>query len=284
MASNSPPALTSVLPAIEIDRAFEEGRRAWPNIRLEVPGFSQRLHAMGVASEDLRERAGDLYLAVACALGAEGAVKAFKAAHDVVIGGALRRMQLDRATMQDALQAIDVRLFSGERPRIESYSGKGPLAAWLRVLAVRVALDTVGEAGQTVPVAEPTPSVASLLERASPELMAMRSEHKVALAAALEDAVAALPARDKTILRLHLVDGLTLSGIGALYGVNRSTTMRWLAKIRLQVVAHLRRTLGRDLQLTVSEIHSLTALYSGELSLSLAHLLAPAPDDLESPR
>ncbi len=95
-----------------------------------------------------RIHAADLYLAFACAEQVPGALAAFESACGTVIDGALSG-QATAAFADDAKQLVREKLFIGGEvdpdepaagPRILSYAGRGPLAAWVAVSAQRTAL------------------------------------------------------------------------------------------------------------------------------------------------
>ena len=61
-----------------------------------------------------------------------------------------------------------------------------------------------------------------------PELLYLKQRYRVEFEAAFSRAVEGLTDRERAILRLHLVAGLTLDAIGVMYHVNTSTVSRWL--------------------------------------------------------
>jgi hypothetical protein len=64
------------------------------------------------------------------------------------------------------------------------------------------------------------------------------------LAAALEEAIAALPVRQRNVLRLHSLRDVSADAIGRMYGVHRATTTRWLTDAREQHRLRLELALG----------------------------------------
>jgi RNA polymerase sigma-70 factor (ECF subfamily) len=78
------------------------------------------------------------------------------------------------------------------------------------------------------------------------------------------------------VLRLHLVEGLALERIGAMYRTHKSTVSRWLARARQQVLEGTRARLAERLRLSPDELHSLLRDVPGQLELSLPALLASA--------
>src|SRR5687767_5139280 len=84
--------------------------------------------------------ADDLALARACGEGDAAALRTFEGRYMPAAQRALGRFG-GRAFVADALQELRVRLFLGPNPRIRDYSGAGPLEAWLKITAVRVAIN-----------------------------------------------------------------------------------------------------------------------------------------------
>src|SRR5262249_4247155 len=89
----------------------------------------------------MEAHATDLALARACGNGEAEALREFEHRFPPVAERALGRFGGGRAFVADALQELRVRLFTGTKPRIWEYAGTGPLEAWVKVTAVRVALN-----------------------------------------------------------------------------------------------------------------------------------------------
>ena len=90
-------------------------------------------------------------------------------------------------------------------------------------------------------------------------------------------AVARLDARQRTVLRMHDVDGLGIDKICVLYDVNRSTIARWLVDTRETLRAQIRAELHRTLGVTGRECESLVGALYSQLTLSLGSLLGTDP-------
>lgn len=159
----------------------------------------------------------------------------------------------------------------GEPPRLSKYDGSGPLSAWLRAVAVRVSSNArrgaaLEEAVSTVPesaLAEPTP-----------ELTLLRLQYRAHFREAFADALRGLEATERTVLRLHTLDGLSLASIGTMFQRDASNVSRWLARIRERLLEDTRSALGRRLSLEGSELESLMRVADSELTMSLSGLLA----------
>ncbi|MFY0527076.1 sigma-70 family RNA polymerase sigma factor [Archangium gephyra] len=102
----------------------------------------------------------------------------------------------------------------------------------------------------------------------------MRQRHRADFQTALAEALAALPSRERTVLRLHFVEGLSLERIGTAYRTHKSTVSRWLARAREEVLEGTRSRLAERLRLSSGELHSLLRDVPGQLDQSLSALLA----------
>jgi RNA polymerase sigma-70 factor (ECF subfamily) len=217
----------------------------------------------------------DLYLACACVRGVAAAHRAFE--HDYVaeLPGALRTIDTSRDFGEEVLQLLREKMLVAVDgpPRLESYSGHGPLGAWLRVSALRLALSLRrraqpgGDDDDLSALLDPSPAadVAVLAARLGADLRA-----------ALREAVAAQPARTRAILRLYYADGNGVEDIGRVYRVHASTVSRWLAKARLDILAQTRAALVTRLAATESEIDSLLA-HAASVEISLGSVLRSRP-------
>jgi len=83
-----------------------------------------------------------------------------------------------------------------------------------------------------------------------------------------------LPARDASILRLHFLEGMSASSIGAAYRVHGRTIQKWLQAARAQILETTRELLRERLQLHRKELESVIALAQSQLDVSISRLLA----------
>jgi RNA polymerase sigma-70 factor len=90
----------------------------------------------------------------------------------------------------------------------------------------------------------------------------------------LEQAVSALPAEQRTALRLHFVDGLTGEEIGERLGISRATVVRWLSTAKSFLLRETKRLVEGRLRLSPTEAESFIASARSRLDLSLSVLLA----------
>lgn len=250
---------------------YREGRQCWPSIDVGFDAFA--VHCERVIKpawgESARSHAAELYLCCGCALGDVQAAHVFEREGAEVARGAIARIQSDPAFVQDALQELWEKMLLGAAPKAGEYAGRGPLHAWLKVAAARIALDRLR--GQKA-AARHTTSLDDALAGANlgPELAVIRGRYGEAFQAAFRSAVAALSVRERTVLRSHTVGGCSIDQIGAAYGVHRATAARWLERAR----SHIYRAVRGELKLsyatmTETEFRSLARAMGPYLELSM---------------
>jgi RNA polymerase sigma-70 factor (ECF subfamily) len=242
------------------DAAFLE------HLRARLPEGSDPAAALAVE---------DLYLAFACALGVAPAVEAFTRTILAEVDAHVARFDAAAAFKDEVRQALAARLLvaaPGETPAIADYAGRAPLSAWVRIAAIRTALNLRrGKAGEVVRAAER--EVEELAGAGDVELDVIRRRYRPAFEAAIARALASLPVRDRTILRLRLVDGVEVERIATMYGVHRATVTRWLADTRAALGGETRRLLTAQLGATGAELDSLAGLIRSQLPVSLVRQL-----------
>ena len=86
---------------------------------------------------------------------------------------------------------------------------------------------------------------------------------------AFDVALRSLPAREQTLLRQHVIDGLTIDQLGALYHVHRATAARSLERARQAILAATREQMMGKLRVRSSELDSILRLIRSKLEVSL---------------
>jgi RNA polymerase sigma-70 factor (ECF subfamily) len=170
-------------------------------------------------------------------------------------------------------RALLVRSQAGP-PKIASYAGEGPLESWVSVTAIRTAISLGRSGGTERQLRDRTLGEAA--GGADPELLVMKGELRAQVEAAFEQALERLGDRERLLLRLYLVSGMTMEDIGKTFDVAHQTVSRWLVRARKQVLAIVRRELARRLKISRSELRSIVRLVASQLNLSISRLLGPA--------
>ena len=259
-----------------VEAMWRAAREAWPGVEVSLEDFGACL-----ARHEGASHASDLYLACACARGDAAALRRFDEEVLPRVDGALRRLDPSAAFADEVRQLVRQRLFVGDgeggEARIATYGGRGPLVGWVRVVALRTAINLRG-GGREEPTAEA--QLAALAPAVGdPALDGIKARFAKELGAALARACAALEERDRTILRLRYGDDLDIDQIGAIYGVHRATVARWIAKIRSNLFAATRSELATRIDLSDSDFGSLLALAHSQLDLSLSGMFSGTGGD-----
>jgi RNA polymerase sigma-70 factor (ECF subfamily) len=255
---------------------------AWPGLRVTPEAFVAHLGARLARAEALDVvAAADLYLACACLAREEAAVRALDESIVEPLDSVLRRIGAPPEVSDEVLQRLREALLVGRPdrpPEIGDYAGRGPLRAWLRVMAVREATRALQKRRRDA-ASEDDALVDALCPDPDPALAIVKQVHRRDLARALSAALESLPARDRTLLRHHLVDGLSSEQIGALHGVHRVTVTRWINKVRATLLSRMRKALTRELGISGREAESLMHLVQSQVDVSLERILGPGDDE-----
>ena len=165
-------------------------------------------------------------------------------------------------------------LARGDRPpAIALYSGQGPLAAYLKVAALHKALHMLKKLKKE-PAAEGLDDVMMLADSDDdPELAVLKQTYNKEFKAAFQASLTDLNSEERNILRYHFLGGLNTRQIGQLCGVNQSTVVRHLARIRGSLLAATRQRLMADLGLGDSKFHSILRLVQSQLDVSIERML-----------
>jgi RNA polymerase sigma-70 factor, ECF subfamily len=252
----------------EIGELHLAGQRRWPSIAVSLETFAEHCRRLPDVGHGTPLDAGDLFLCCACLTGQPAALEAFERENVAVAEAAIRRVDDDDEFVRDSLQELWKRLLLGDQAKLRSYSARGPLPAWVRVVATRVALDRrrADKRHAKREVALPESLVAS---ETSPEVSAIKARFGHAFQAALRRAVARLSEQERNVLRMHVVGRCSIDEIGVAYGVHRATAARWIERARTKIYDEVRSELCAGNRLTVSEFRSLATLLGAEIELSL---------------
>lgn len=253
-----------------LEAAFAVGKAAWPDFRIGWDEFQAQARQVDAPAGGLRDHGADLFLAAACAAGCKAALVTFEQNYIGRLPLTLARFKLSAATLDELKQRLRVRLLSGETPRISSYAANGSLFAWVKVAAVRLAVD---EQYRKQPVSD-SPGVLEVIDQGrDPEWMLLQGRHREQAERAFATAIANLPPRSKTLLSLSYFDGRSIDAIGAIYGVHRATAARWLLDIRKSILMAVQRDLGFTLAADSREVRSLLHHLRDDIHISLRHML-----------
>ncbi len=222
------------------------GRSVYPQVRTGDLTLAAQL---GARTPDVRY-ATDLFIVAAAAAGDREAMTVIDT-HLSGVAPALRGVVPDHE-ITELVQELRVKLVTGA---LAGFTGKGPLRAWLRVILLRSGIDRRRRAQKETL----TDEIAWLADDAAidPATRMLRITAGPKIRGAFEHALSRLEARDRLILRQHLVDGLGAPEIATIHGVHRVTAFRWIATIRHQILTEVRETLRAELAVDAATLESL---------------------------
>ena len=271
-------------PALEaaLREAFARGAESWPNLALAPEVFAtyigERTPRDVAAIAWLGEaRATDLFLACAAAEDVPGAHAAFEATYVPQFAGYLRPLRASPELVRETTQGVLVKLFvgtAGGPPRIRQYTGEGALGAWVKVVTVRTAVDLLAVQKSNEQPTEDLDAIADAVTQAGDaERQLVESRYQAPFKDALRGAMKELSLRDRALLRLAFIEQLTPGRIGVMYGVHRTTVMRWLDAAKADVLERTRARLIDTLGVSPSECESLIAALHSRIDITLSSLL-----------
>ena len=248
-------------------------RAAWPQIVFDDAAFVAFLEAHPArAAAASPDNAAELLLAFACAHGDPTAVGIVERTYLEKLGALLPvRHQGDAAEIVQVLRERILVPAAGKPARIDGYTGRGTLEAWLRVAAVRVALNLRRKNRREVPLDEDR----VLAERAGGDLEIedLKRRYQTDFREAFAGALQALSPRDRTLLRQHYLDGLTMETIASLHRVHRITVVRWMESARVALALETRRELRARLHVDRRELSSILRLIESRMDMSIRAFL-----------
>lgn len=257
--------------------AYAEARRAWPAVTLGYQVFAAHVEGFVTPGPPDIAHAAELFLACACGQGDARALAMLEDSYLTPARGFLLRLDRRPEFIDEVIQELRTRLLLGERRRILHYGGRGPLIAWLRIAATRIAIDLLRAAK---PAGVETSEVEELPQAdLGPEVQMLREAYRDLFAEALSASVGELSVADRTLLRRHMVDKLTLEEIARPYGVHPATIARRLAGIREEISesVRLRLAAGHRDHGGATSLESVAQAIRSEVQISLTALLASAP-------
>jgi RNA polymerase sigma-70 factor (ECF subfamily) len=229
-----------------------------------------------MAAEPADFQTEDLSWARALAAGERAALDRYEAELVPSINSQLRGRGFTDDQIAEVQQILRARFFvgDGEGPAIAGYSGRGRLRSWVLVAALREAVRQRQRSSREVTTDDD--ALFDLAARA--DVFSQEGTNKElyrdVFRAAFRQVVGELAARDRNLLRLHVIDELTIDEIGALHGVHRATVARWLDRVREHVALGIRREVARELGIDMFEASDLMQWVKSRIELSMSGLAA----------
>lgn len=263
----------------KLEEKVRSARAAWPGVEVLPEDFVARIGEVATDGEAGLDaiHTDDVWLALACLARDPHALAAFE--RDIVKAVRLSvvRASGNGVSADDMLQMTREKLLvgggpDGSPPKLAQYTGRGPLVGWVRVVAVREALYA-----QRSKRHEHTADDAELLApepgKGGIELEVLRARHGDAFRQAVHDALRGLTSEQRTLLRFHTRDGLTIDQLAPMLGVHRATAARRLTKARSDALDRTRAILRERSGLSESEARSICTALANEVDVSIGRAL-----------
>lgn len=167
--------------------------------------------------------------------------------------------------VDDALQLARIRLLLGEAPVLGTYRGRGPLAAFVRTVVLRIAIELQRRERET-----PDEHIEDVLANShpDPELDYMRTQYASVLRDALRTAWLALAPHDRFVLGLQLHEKLDIDAIAKLYQVHRATAYRRASTARAALIALARDAIRKQLAVGETTVDSILRIVTTSVAWS----------------
>jgi RNA polymerase sigma-70 factor (ECF subfamily) len=251
--------------------AIARARTAWPAIGGDEGAFVTRLAKLladdAVALDEID--VGGVWIALACAAGEGAALAALETEHLPALRPALAKLGLDATGIDEALQMLRAELLAPRAdapPRIAGYGGRGSLGGWLRTVAVRTGLRLIRATPRHDELADDTPGTIS----DDAELAYLKKTYGDAFQRAFDEALAALSAQDRLLLKQRFRHHMGVVELGALHGVHAGTISRRVASARDALAEATRAAMMRALGLGRGDVSSILRLIHSELDITLS--------------
>lgn len=200
-------------------------------------------------------RADDLCLIIACEKGDETAWNDLVKNFDSTVKSAARKISNNSEDAEDLASSIWAELYGLKhdkdgkvKSKLSYYSGRGSLGGWLRAIVSQLAIDQFRKQSRLVQIeenrefenlanesSEKTDNKSVVSTSANPEEIFSETEAQRDVSIALKEAIAALEAEDKLILKLYYFDDLKLKDIGNALGFHEATASRKLVRVQTEI-------------------------------------------------
>ncbi|MBS1121030.1 MAG: putative DNA-binding regulatory protein [Deltaproteobacteria bacterium] len=253
------------------------GSEVFPDLVVEraaIEDLTQARLAAGISAEQLRSHAAELYLGAACASHPPAALAILDRIYIARVPEILANRRLPDHGVDEVRQTVRERLLGGQPPYLTRAVGRGSLVSLVAVIATRAAVDWLRARARATLHHDPEPADDELVATGDPARDHLRARYRGEVKAAFEAAASELSPRERTLLRLHLVDGLTIDDLARLYQIHRATAARQVDRARERVASTTRKLLGRTAGLHGDELAELGTLVTSQLDLSLSRVLA----------
>ena len=265
---------------------MQEAHTHWSSLSIAWPAFCEHVAAAMVRTSAHQDAENwvqkghfkDLYLAFACLEGSSTALQALRTQHMDLFRSVVHRFAKPPLTREELEQELWIHLFvttETKAAKIGLYAGQGPLESWLRVTSVRACIDYT-RMHPHLKKEKPLDKERLLAlpdQVFDQEVAFLKHEYRAHFREAFASGIASLSSRERLLLRYHVVEGLSIDQIGALFQFHRSTAARHLQRARQQLLENTKKHLIQKLDISQKEFGSIMRLIQSKWEVSVQRLL-----------
>ncbi|HEY0428814.1 MAG TPA: sigma-70 family RNA polymerase sigma factor [Pyrinomonadaceae bacterium] len=237
-------------------------------------------------------RADDLCLIIACESGDAAAWEDLVKNFDSTVKAAARKFAKNAEDAEDLASSIWAELYGlredkdGKlKTKLSYYSGRGSLAGWLRAVTNQLAIDQFRKESKFVQIeeirefenlanesSEKTDNSSVVSHAENPEEILTEKRTSKDVSEALKQAIDALEAEDKLILKLYYFDDLKLKDIGNALGFHEATASRKLVRVQSEIRKSVEKILRTQHGWSEPEVKRYLAETASKLGISFEKL------------
>jgi RNA polymerase sigma-70 factor (ECF subfamily) len=237
-------------------------------------------------------RADDLCLVLACEKGIESAWDELVRTQDKTVKAAAWKISPKAEEADDLASSIWAELYGLKHDRegklkskLSYYSGRGSLGGWLRAIVSQLAVDQFRKNARFVQVeearefenlanesSEKTENLGVISHHDNPEDIFGEKQMTGDVSKALNEAIGALDAEDKLLLKLYYFDELKLKEIGQMFGYHEATASRKIVRIQAEIRKSVEKILQNRHHWSEEEVKRYLAETASKLGISLEKL------------
>ncbi len=252
--------------------AFERCQQRYPTVQLSFEMFQSRVGEIlskEFPPHDEKSRLAafvqihhdDLFLALACSQGDRVAWEHFADDYVPILRHFAVQACRSASEGEDLAQEIIAKILADKR-RLAAYNGRGSLTAWLRVAVSHAAIDRFRRTRRQVSLEELQESGVQVAsadpgKKDEEESLDLDARWGPVISQVTNEKMAGLSARDRLLLGLYYLRGVSLKTIGRQFGIHEATASRWLDRLRKEIRNQVERELRKKHGLRPSEIQSL---------------------------
>jgi RNA polymerase sigma-70 factor (ECF subfamily) len=239
-------------------------------------------------------RADDLCLVLACERGDEAAWNELVRTQDRTVKAAARKLSPKAEDADDLASSIWAELYGLKqaadgklKSKLSYYSGRGSLGGWLRAIVSQLAVDQFRKQSRLVQVeearefealanesSEKTENTAVVAHTDNPEEILGEKQLRRDVSESLKEAIAALDAEDRLLLKLYYFDEVKLKEIGRMFGYHEATASRKVVRIQTEIRKSVERILQNRHGWSENEVKRYLSETASKLGIGLEKLVA----------